>query len=243
MKTRILDWRARRGWLSSIKHYAGDLLPAELRAELQATRPECWSDNLTWLPDHDDIVPEFCERFIDYYTHIKGFHGCRPTSLISYYENGIFGQKKDHIHKIFREVFADQPVCDLDKAIEQFENRGWQESGKIWLLACDETLLRDCGHYLIQGSEYLMSLAAALCHGRSVGEDYRFRLRKLGIPIVLEVDIPIEFVPYAQLHSVIRMGAIGCTATSRLRRRTLLRYFARHSAGAYRQTLSPEANY
>lgn len=66
MKTRILDWRAWRGWLASIKHYAGDLLTAGMKAELRATRPDCWSDNLSWLPDHGDIVPEFCERFTDY---------------------------------------------------------------------------------------------------------------------------------------------------------------------------------
>ncbi len=46
----------------------------------------------------------------------------------------------------------------------------------MWLVGSDKYLLMECGHYLIQGSEYLMALAAHL--GRSPsGEDYRSQLR------------------------------------------------------------------
>ncbi len=74
----------------------------------------------------------------------------------------------------------------------------------MWLVGNDKYLLEECGHYLIQGSEYLMALAAHL--GRSPsGEDYHFRLRNYGIPTILEVDIPVALVPAAQHVEVAKM--------------------------------------
>lgn len=68
----------------------------------------------------------------------------------------------------------------------------------------DAELVDECGHYLIQGSEFLMTLAAELCKAGS-GEDFRFRLREFGIPTVLEVDIPIEVVGAGDIEEAARM--------------------------------------
>lgn len=194
MKIKVFDWRNRRSWLSAMRRYAGHILTQELRAELAGGRPKCWSDNFEWLPEAEFVIPDFVEAMTNYYSHFKAFHGCRPRSLDSYYTHGLVGQNFEPLIRSFREIFADVAKDDIKRAIDKFVKRGQQGQGAIWLLADDQLLIKECGHYIIQGSEFLMALAANLGHGPS-GEDYRFRLRNYGIPTVLEVDLPIGLVP------------------------------------------------
>lgn len=201
---RVLDWRKRRSWLARIRHYAGHLLTSELRQQLVYERPKCWSDNLSWLPGSESLLPEFAECLTAYYTHFKGFHGCRPSSLSSYYEKGLLGQNSQLLNDRFREIFSDAPKEDVESAIAEFKKRSETERGAMWLVGCDKFLITRCGHYLIQGSEYIMALAAHLGYSMH-GEDYRFRLRKYGVPTVLEVDIPVSLVPEAQTFSVAKL--------------------------------------
>lgn len=159
---------------------------------------------MDWLPNHDHLVPEFCDRMSLFYTHFKAFHGCRPESLSSYYEHGLRGQNADSIIKKFRQLFADLPPSSLEQAIEKMKHRESSERGKIWLSADDHKMVREFGHYIINGSEYLLALAAKLGEGR-YDEDYRLRLRTIGIPTVLEVDIPIKFITPAQRLDVAKI--------------------------------------
>jgi hypothetical protein len=204
MSQRVFDWRKRRSWLVRTRHYARDILTPDLKAYLSRVRPDCWSDDLSWLPDHEYLVPEFTSALTGYYTHFKGFHGCRPTSLSSYLEHGLVGQRSEHLNKLFREIFADVEANSVEGVIQQFTDRSHSERGATWLLGCDKYLVNQCGHYLIQGSEYLMALAANLGPSRH-GEDFRFRLRNCGVPTVLEVDIPVWHVPQSQHTEVAKM--------------------------------------
>lgn len=204
MTQRVLDWRNRRAWLQHIRSYAKPLLTPKLVAVLERRRPDCWSDVMDWLPNHDDLVPEFCDLMSSFYTHFKAFHGCRPESLSSYYDHGLRGQNADLIIRKFRQLFADLPPASLDQAIEKMKHRESNERGRTWLSGDDRQMVRDFGHYIINGSEYLLALAAKLGGGH-YEEDYRLRLRTIGIPTVLEVDIPIELIPPAQKLEVAKM--------------------------------------
>ncbi|WP_183140923.1 MULTISPECIES: hypothetical protein [Pseudomonas syringae group] len=205
MPEKVLDWRNRRTWLGDIRSYSTNLLTPELTAELKLQRPKCWSDVMDWLPDHDDVVPEFCEQMSSFYTHFKAFHGCRPESLSSYYVDGLQGQNAEAIIQRFRSLFSDVPLVDLEQAIEEMQHRESSEKGKVWLSGDDQEMLRGFGHYIINGSEYLLALAAKLGSVRDDGEDYRLRLRTIGIPTVLEVDIPIDLIPPPQQLAVAKM--------------------------------------
>lgn len=196
---RILDWRRRRSWLASIRHYAADVLTAEVREQVEQERPDCWSDDMSWLPDHRWLVGEFCGRMVDYYTHFKAFHGCRPVDMGSYLRDGLVGLNKDHIQHVFRQMFSDWPAAQLDQAIAQFEPSRPSEAGKVWLLGCDKELVEHCGHYLIQGSEYLMALAGALG-----GFSLQRRLRDVGVPTIIEVDLPVSLVSGEQSMEIAR---------------------------------------
>lgn len=205
MVQKVLDWRNRRAWLQHIRSYATPLLTPKLVATLKRRKPQCWSDVMDWLPGHEELVPEFCNRMCSYYTHFKAFHGCRPESLSTYYERGLQGQNANSIILKFRKLFADVPLTDLEKAIEKMQHRESSEKGKTWLSADDREMVREFGHYIINGSEYLLALAAKLGTGQYGEEDYRLRLRTIGIPTVLEIDIPIDLIPPAQKLEVARM--------------------------------------
>jgi hypothetical protein len=203
MMVKALDWRRRRAWLASMRQFAAHLLSAEVRRHVAQTRPECWSDDLSWLPDADSLLPELVRALKRHYTHYKGFHGCRPLRVQSYYEQGLVGQNGALLVQAFREIYSDVPPEQLDRAIEVFSDRAAKEQGKVWLVGTEEFLVRACGHYMIQGSEMLMSLAARLGPSPS-GEDYRFRLRRYGVPTILEVDVPVALIPPAQHFEVAR---------------------------------------
>lgn len=159
---------------------------------------------MSWLPDWEDVFPEFVQSLSDHYTHLKAFHGCRPLSLSSYYEHGLQGQDADQLALQFRAMFPEVPATDLDAAIGSLGGRSARERGAIWLVGDDREMIEQYGHYIIQGSEYLMALAAHL--GVSPGgEEYRFLLRERGIPTVLEIDIPIGIVQWWDIEEVAKM--------------------------------------
>lgn len=116
---------------------------------------------------------------------------CRDSSLT--------GSKPDF------ELFHDVAPYQLQKAIDELGNRSTSEKGKIWLTGDDRRMLDDFGHYSINGSEYLMSLAARLTQFDRYGEDYRWRLRDIGVPTVLEVDIPFALIRPRQRVEVANM--------------------------------------
>lgn len=204
MSEKVLDWRNRRSWLRDIHSYASTVLTPELVGALERDRPECWSDVMDWLPNYDEVVPAFCEQMCSFYTHFKAFHGCRPKSLSSYYEHGLRGQSAEPILQTFRTLFADVPEANIEQAIEEMKHRESSEKGKIWLSGDDRLMLQQFGHYVINGSEYLLALAANLSRG-DYSEDYRLRLRTIGIPTILEVDIPIDMIPPTQKKEVAQM--------------------------------------
>ncbi|WP_232448494.1 hypothetical protein [Burkholderia ubonensis] len=200
----VLDWRKRDEWIAELPKYAAHLLTPAIKRKLATKRPKCWSDDMSWIPGREHLVPKFLECFTSHYTHLKAFHGCRPVTLSSYYKHGLMGQDRDKLLAHFREIYSDLPSADLDAAIAKFSDRSARERGSVWLVGDDRELVEEYGHYIIQGSEFLMALAAAL-GSSSTGEDFRFRLRDSGIPTVLEVDIPIEIIGGNDIQEVAQM--------------------------------------
>jgi hypothetical protein len=197
----VFDWTKRSSWLRAIKNYASAAITAELREHLSTKRPDCWSDNLSWLPDIE-IADQFAIDFKNHYTHIKAYHGCRPTAIEDYYQNGIVGQNSEKLFSSFRNTFEDLPKSAVEKAIDNMKYRAIREAGKTWFVLNGKDLLDDCGHYLIQGSEYVMALAAELGKVHYSSEDYRLRLRNIGIPTLFEVHIPLSFIRTQQIESL-----------------------------------------
>ena len=123
--------------------------------------------------------------FLDKYTHIRGYHGCRPIDIDSYYHNGIIPiNKEDALCDIITRLKSDYITVEK---IEMLFNKAWDDLRKydkvVWFTISEEELIDYCGHYLIYGSEFIMDIAVDL---RS-----HYLLKLHGIPTVFCCDIPI----------------------------------------------------
>ena len=196
---RVLDWRSKEKMINEVTNYSSHILDKSFKAHLSQNVDYCYSDNMNFLPDETYLL-KFIDSFRKYYTNIKAFHGCRPVSLKPYYTDGLLGQNKNKIEKIFYEIFSEFDSTELKEYIERHNSKSLNEEGKIFFVCNDKDLIEDSGHYLIQGSEHLQALATLLNKGNGLGCDYKLRLREFGIPTVIEVDIPTSIIPESQIR-------------------------------------------
>lgn len=122
------------------------------------------------------------------YSHIRGYHGCRPLCLDTYFENGIVPINKNETLKNALNLLQNDRISQ-DKIVKVF-NSHWlklMESQKfVWLTLTKDELIDSCGHYLIYGSEFICGMAAELfCQERL----------KKGIPTIFHCDVPLEKIP------------------------------------------------
>lgn len=203
MSADLFDWNARATWLAEVPDYARSILTDRVQAKIARSRPECWSDNFAWLPVIDG-ENKFSAAFTWYYQHIRAFHGCRPTNFQSYFLHGLQCQSAEFIENQFLKIFEDVSVAATSQVVTEFRDRKRAERGRFWVVLDEHELIERCGHYLIQGSEYLMALAATLCR-LAPPEDYRLRLRSSGTPTIFELHIPTSQFPEHQVEALSRL--------------------------------------
>lgn len=134
-------------------------------------------------------IPEFLRSV---FTHFRFFHGCRPLNVETYYDRGIEISNVSELHCRFRNMFLGNPRFpsvteqDIRNAIDSMNN-AYRVNGFLYLGLDDRFMIRDCGPYIIYGSEYIQALA------RSIGSYcVDSELVMHGVPTVFEIDVPIE---------------------------------------------------
>ena len=215
MTRTLFDWTLKEKWLAEIDIYAANLLTSNVKSRLRRRRPKCWSDDFEWLSIPDG-AEEFAQCFEEHYSHIRVFHACRPADIESYVRNGLQGQEAGLLEEYFKRIFSDVPEPHLKDAFAEFSERKKSEAGRLWVVLTQAELIQDCGHYLIQGSEFMMALAATLSRIHPK-EDYRLRLRSIGIPTIFEAHVPTTSIPETQIEGLSRLvlSAWGEKATRR----------------------------
>jgi len=125
------------------------------------------------------------------FSHLRCFHLCRPNNVVAYYNDGIRLVSRDAIRQQFSDIFSELPQDALDSAISHLNNDpGTQE---VFVGVDCQFLLQHCGHYCVYGSEYLTGLAARI-HATD-NQDYRQRLKLIGRPTVIILDVPFDQLP------------------------------------------------
>ena len=203
MPRHLFDWNSPELWLSEVELYGSHILTPRIRTKIASTRPKCWSDDFDWIP-RAHAIDDFAEALSAFYSHVRAFHACRPRDVATYLHQGLRIQEPEVIVQQFYEIYSDVPKRSLDLAVENHLARTESERGKLWVILSSSDFVKDSGHYLIQGSEYLMTLAASLCKIAPGVEDYRWRLRNFGIPTIFEVDIPVECFANYQMYALAR---------------------------------------
>lgn len=127
------------------------------------------------------------------YTHIRGYHACRPVDIAKYYTEGIVPFDENVMLQTAREIFCLPP----DKILT---NRTLPYRSRIFFCLFKQQLIKESGHYLCYGSEYLAGVAARL--DRYIAGPYHDILLRTGIPTILICDVPIELIPEPQIEGI-----------------------------------------
>ncbi|WP_225340440.1 hypothetical protein [Lysinibacillus capsici] len=127
--------------------------------------------------------------FENQFTHIRGFHGCRPLDIHTYYSQGIQMINKERL--LHETLFRLKDTFVAKKRIIEVFEKHWQsetiEEKSIWFTSSMKELLLTAGHYMIYGSEFIQGIAADLTIHQL--------LKNHGIPTIFSIDVPIETIP------------------------------------------------
>ena len=121
------------------------------------------------------------------YTHIRGYHGCRPVDIESYKSLGIHPMTDiAEVRKNAIEIFnvSEAQILSVELETDAFSFR----KGKLFFVMYELDLTKYGGHYLCYGSEYLLCLAGGLDNS-TVGKYHNILLSR-GTPTILGVNIP-----------------------------------------------------
>jgi len=141
-----------------------------------------WDDKSTWLSTG--------KNFKSFYTHIRGYHCCRPLDISSYYQDGLLLPSKEVL--LERTLYLLKSEKHSKEILIKYYDEAWETYnpkstiGIMYLGISKEFLIEHCGHYLIYGSELICSIARKLCI-----EDV---LKKQGKPTIFSIDIPISYI-------------------------------------------------
>lgn len=178
-----------------------DLIDERVLAELKTNPPRYFvSDNLSWLNNAvskvkgtstPDCGAVLTDRLATHFEFIRAFHGCRAISTTSYEAKGIVACDPAALDQLAHELFGNgelvqQAIQALAKSDRDFSYREHNQ-GKVWFCLEAEELTEFCGHYLLNGSEYLQAIACR------IGD--RATLRQRGRATIIECDVPVADVP------------------------------------------------
>jgi len=142
------------------------------------------------------------------FSGVRCYHCCRPPDVRSYLKNGIMPLRIQSAIEFARRVFvfeSTQPVTEevFNSAVNEVETD--TRDGISYFGIDDRTLLRDGGHYLLYGSEYVCGIAATLTRFQFGAYDYRQLLKNYGIPTVFTCNIPFQLIREGTLLELSRV--------------------------------------
>lgn len=171
-----------------------------------------WKDCRSWPKDwprfccepDDPKLKTYGEQLRNSYSSICCYHGARPANVQAYYESGLRLTNSSGLVSYAKAVFSDPifPAITENEILQAIEELGCGDSGKLFLTLDDRNLLENAGHYLIYGSEFVMSIAGHLTGHHHV--DCQQLLKAIGKPTVFELNIPTKWVSASELSQLAR---------------------------------------
>ncbi len=138
-----------------------------------------FDDKRTW--NKYDTVQQFRKNT----EYVRAFHMCRPLDLSEYQTAGIIPPTRERMYKSTLTLLG-QYVSehDLKKAFDSHWNDYYAKG--VYFGLDKNFLVRECGHYLIYGSEFVCGIA---------GEFWcQEKLKSFGKPTIIVAKIPIKLI-------------------------------------------------
>lgn len=211
-KCSVLSWRDFKAWTSQVRELLADVITDDTIAYFTDHPPQyVVEDDLSWLDDiirtvsNEEIESKelLASRLTQRVALLRAYHACCPMDLDSYRRHGLIPLDVETAHAFARELFCNEakaPKTAVDEAIVAMDSS--LRSKRVWLGLDDRTLIEDCGHYLLYGSEYLLAIAAELTHRTRNTIDYRQFLRLRGKPTIVACNVPFVMMRYEMVQEL-----------------------------------------
>lgn len=135
----------------------------------------------------------FTDWLYENYDFLRCFHGCRPIDINLYYRFGFLPSdiKKtaDNFDAFVKSINYRHPY-DVSHILSSYSG---SVDKLIYFILDDEDFLDSAPHYIIYGSELMLSLA------QNVDERLKYYLRTVGIPTIFQCDIPLQIIEEHEL--------------------------------------------
>lgn len=130
------------------------------------------------------------------YDALKVYHGCRPLNVGSYYTHGFrpsdFEAARVDFDKFLKTANYPCPY-NIDHVLDSYSK---SSSNLIYFILDREDFIDIAPHYIIYGSELMLSLA------QNVDERLKFLLREIGIPTIFHCVLPLDLIKDKDLSPI-----------------------------------------
>lgn len=192
MKLQFLDPDCKNTWLNFEDLVYCQEVWQEIKIKLDLGRGKAFLNQLTCSDEYleDNLARSLRQKgkeiLYSSYTHVVGYHGCRPRDPLSYQTKGIVPSNRESLISEACSLF--EGIEGFDKALRAIgEDYLIHNEGKVGLLY-SALLANDEHNRYTEGSEFIRSIANRL------GSVAKTRYAKTGTPTLIKCVIPVDWL-------------------------------------------------
>ncbi len=121
----------------------------------------------------------------DNFNSVIAYHACRPVNLKTYLTNGIYPLDVNSTIKKAEELIKSLPYSVEYDFSELILSAKGDSDSLVYVVLDKNDFITLCPHYLIYGSEFLLSLV------QQVNPSLKRKLKDIGIPTIIKCQIPL----------------------------------------------------
>lgn len=152
----------------------------------------------------EGILDKISDMFWGQFSDIKVYHASKPVIPMEIHNNGLHPLNAVNFINLFKEIFPFRIYNITDEDLEySLKQIGVDVRDGFLYVVLDDRIFEDgCGHYLVHGSEFLLTLTVNLPqHIDSISMTNV--LLERGVPTIFEICFPIEKVDSVERKNLI----------------------------------------
>jgi len=193
-----MNWAEPRSWVSHISQFLRPRLRQHAIESWQSreNRADLCCDDSEWktmlveqLDEEYDITADALSRAFED-VRMRAYHGCRPTDPAAYTQVGIRVANWNDRMRALTVTLDELRLSRAERDEILAKAQGRREApdidiGKIFLAIDERHLIKNCGHYLLLGSEW---------QAARLGNSHYQALRQRGVPTSFHIDFPLSWI-------------------------------------------------
>lgn len=206
-QNKVISWKEKASWIPTLSKWIRPFLNERgIRALRQMGEQDICSDDWAWLDitqtilswETESVIQNFADAIVS--AKLVTYHACRTENAGVYHSNGIRLNDPAALADEARRIVGEEdglafkrPTIEEDiKSFDAFE----RDTGKLYVVVDDRSLVEDSGHYLLYGSEWIQALLGWSAHEV---------LRRRGAPTIFMVELPLAEATPHELEQLARV--------------------------------------